>query len=154
MLGKISLALLLSLCATSVRAADISGPSALALAGVVAASDPTLDRLSRLRIADLFAGKKVAGGALAVKAISIQCRQSNVAIETRSCMLTFDPREVTLTGRQANELFATLALAGVPGDAGAGSMFEALKTLDCQLDPSAIAGQDGSGAKCTYEAGP
>ncbi len=145
---------MLSVLACGARAADITGPSALALAGVVAASDPTLDRLSRLRIADLFNGKTVNGGSLSVKAISIHCHQSNVAIETRSCTLTFDPHTVTLSGRLAAELFATLALAGVPGDAGAGSMFESLKTLDCQLDPHAIAGQDGGGAKCTYEAGP
>jgi hypothetical protein len=153
MLGRIFLALPLTIYACGARAADITGPAALALGGIVAAADPTSDRLSRLKIADLFSGKSVGGGPFVVKAVSIHCRQSNVAIEARDCTLTF-PSQVTLVGRPANELFATMALAGVPGDAGAGTMSEALKTLACRLDPGAIADQDGSGAKCTYEPGP
>jgi len=135
-------------------AADTNGAAALALAGVVGAQDPSLSAGARHRLARLFDGHLAGGGPISVRAASIQCRFSDVAIETRSCALVFGAHHRALTGRSANELFATMAGAGVPGDGAAGSIFESLTKLDCVVTPAQIAAQDGSGAKCAYAAGP
>jgi hypothetical protein len=60
----------------------------------------------------------------------------------------------TLKGRQANEIYATEAVAGVPSDGAAGSIFESLSNLVCTLDPGEIRQKAGGGANCTFDAGP
>ena len=47
----------------------------------------------------------------------------------------------------------TLALAGVPSDGAAGSIFESLSKLSCTLDPKAIKDKAGGGADCSFEPG-
>ncbi|MEW6645467.1 MAG: hypothetical protein AB1586_33560 [Pseudomonadota bacterium] len=134
--------------------ATASGPNALALAAVVARHSLLLTPEERATMALLFAGDTKAGGTakIAVAAEAITCRASNVAIAERSCELAFGAHKATLKGRDANEIFATLAATGVAADGAAGSIFESLKTLACTIDPVAIRQNDGSGADCSFSA--
>jgi hypothetical protein len=138
----------------SAAAQNVSGPMALALAAVVAQHSPLVDAANKRIIASLFAGdSKVvvpAGKTISVMADSIVCRISNVEITARSCELTFGSAKRNLKGREANEIYATLAAAGVPSDGAAGSIFESVMKLSCALDPAAIKKADGSGAMCEY----
>ena len=142
---------------TSAQAApvSVSGAVALALAGVVAPSSP-LPAAEKKVVAAFFAGNTNVNYAkkISVTADKIVCRTSNVDITARSCELTFKTGTHTLKGRQANELFATLVMAGVPSDGAAGSIFESLSKLNCTLDPKAIKDKAGAGADCTFDAGP
>jgi len=141
-------------CLSAAAAASITGPAALALAGVVAPSSSLLTSAEKRAVAMLFAmkGDIPAKKEIVVTADRIVCRVSDVDITTRSCELTFGKRVKIIKGRAANELYATEAMAGVPPDGAAGSIFESLSRLNCTLDPTAIKAKDGSGATCTYEA--
>ena len=134
------------------------GYGGLALAGLVAEHEPGLGPHRRHVMNALLNGSNAfsfpAGQKISVRTGKIVCRASNVAISQRSCELTFGARVETLKGRRANELFATMIEAGVPGDAGAGSVFESLAHLDCSIDPNEVKANAGGGASCTYEAGP
>jgi hypothetical protein len=140
--------------AASAAPATTSGSVALALAGVVAPYSP-LPAAEKKAVAALFAGdsnvpttKKIT-----VTADKILCRASNVAITSRSCELTFGSHTRSVKGREANEIFATEALAGVPSDGAAGTIFEGLTKLSCTLDPKVIKENAGGGADCTFEPG-
>jgi hypothetical protein len=135
--------------------ATVSGPNALALAGVVALYSPLLSGDERETAAALFVGEKDVPYAKKITIIAdkIVCRVSNVDITTRSCELTFKGKKQTINGRRASEVFATEALAGVASDGAAGSVFESLSNLNCTLDPKAIKQKDGSGANCSFEPG-
>ena len=139
----------------SAAPATISGPNALALAGVVALYSPLLSADERETAAALFVGEKDVRYAkkITITADKIACRVSNVDISARSCELTFNGKKQTVSGRRANEIFATEALAGVPSDGAAGSVFETLSNLNCTLDPKAIRQKDGSGANCSFDPG-
>ena len=135
--------------------ATVSGPIALALAGVVALYSPLLSADEGETAAALFVGEKDVRypRKITITADKIACRASNVDIAARSCELTFNGKKQTLTGRRASEIFATEAMAGVPSDGAAGSVFAGLSNLNCTLDPKAIKQKDGSGAICTFEPG-
>ena len=145
------------LLATGASAAPgaITGPNALALAGVVALYSPLLSADERETAAALFVGEKDVRYAkkIAIAADKIACRIGNVDIAARSCEMTFNGKKQTVTGRRANEIFATLTMAGVATDGAAGSVFAGLSKLSCTLDPKAIRQKDGSGANCTFEPG-
>ena len=64
------------------------------------------------------------------------------------------PAAAPSSGRDANELFATLAMVGVPSDGAAGSIHAGVMQLLCTIDPNAIKQKDGSGATCKFDAGP
>jgi hypothetical protein len=51
---------------------------------------------------------------------AIVCRVGTVDIAARSCKLTFGPKTVNLNERTAQELYATMAEAGVPSESAAG----------------------------------
>jgi hypothetical protein len=144
----------LTLSVSAAEAASLSGSPAFALAAVVAAHSPLLSGDQKKAIAAFFDGK--AGGAykgkINVDADKIVCRTSNVDITSRSCEVTFGKKTASFTGREANELYSTEAMAGVASDGAAGSIFESLARLKCTLDPEAIKQKDGSGAECSYEA--
>src|SRR3979490_233985 len=133
---------------------SVSGQAALAMAGVVAP------------YSSLPAAEKKAGGAffsgktnvpytkkIIVAADKIVCRTSNVDITARSCELTFKTVKRGLKGREANEIYATEIMAGVPSDGAAGSVFESLSKLSCTLDPNVIKKNAGGGADCSFEPG-
>ena len=117
MLKSAFAAIPMTLLVQSASATDIAGAGALALAAIVAAHDPALNGNTRNVMARLFAEQNIpypAGQKIIVKADKISCRQSNVAINRRSCELTFGTHTVNLSGRPSNELYATLIEVGVP----------------------------------------
>jgi hypothetical protein len=151
-LAALACALLLGF-ASAAAATTVNGPAALALAGVVAQYAP-LPAANKKAVAALFKGDTnfPYTAKISVTAEKIVCRTGNVDITARSCELTFKTAARTLKGREANELYATEAMAGIPSDGAAGSNFESLSKLNCTLDPKALKQKDGSGAECTYEA--
>ncbi|KWV59106.1 hypothetical protein AS156_33315 [Bradyrhizobium macuxiense] len=149
--GALALA---AVSAASAAPATASGSVALALAGVVAPYSP-LPAAEKAAVAAFFNGDSHVAYAkkIIVTADKIVCRASNVDITSRSCQLTFGSHTRTVKGRQANEIFATEALAGVPSDGAAGTIFESLTKLSCTLDPKMIKENGGGGADCTLEPG-
>jgi hypothetical protein len=134
------------------------GSSALALTALVGERAAWIAPADRSIVAGLLAGQAPlrypVGRKIEVAAKSIVCRVSDVAIARRSCALTFGGRAVELTGRLANELYATIAVAGVRPDGAVGSIYEALHGLTCTLVPSVIARNAGGGATCVFMTGP
>jgi hypothetical protein len=137
-------------------AVRVAAPISLALAGVVAPYSPLLNARERRVIASLFDGNAnfPASGRISVKVDSVVCRISNVDITARACELTFGAYRRGLDGRAANELYATLAAAGLTAEGAAGSLIESISKLDCTLDPSVIRQRAGGGAECSFETGP
>ena len=156
---KLTLALFLSSAtasAASAAPATVTGPTALALAAVVAqlSSLPAYDKrvMSRLLAGDsiFFIAAKTR---VSVTADTIVCRTSNVDITARSCELTFATSKKTVKGREANELYATAATAGVAAEGAAGSNIESFSKLNCAIDPKEIRQKAGGGAQCSFETG-
>jgi hypothetical protein len=144
----------LSVAAVSAAsAASVTGAAALALAGVVAQYAP-LPAANKHAVAAFFKGDTnfPYKGKISVTADKIVCRTSNVDITARSCEVTFKTKKQTLGGREANELSATEAAAGIPSDGAAGSNFESLSKLNCTLDPEQLKQKGGGGAECSFEA--
>ena len=143
--------------AASAAPATVTGPTALAVAAVVAQYSPVLNPGERKVIAGLFDGnirmsyplKK-----LSVDADTVMCRISNVAIADRSCEITFKKGKRSLKGHEANEVYATLASAGVTAEGAAGSMIESISKLSCTLDLGEIKQNAGGGASCSWQTGP
>ena len=141
----------------SAAPATVSGPTALAVAAVVAQYSPVLNPGERKVIAGLFDGnirmsyplKK-----LSVDADSVMCRLSNVAIADRSCEITFKKGKRSLKGHAANEVYATLASAGITAEGAAGSMIQNISKLSCTLNLGEIKQNAGGGADCSWQAGP
>ena len=140
----------------SAASVTITGPTALALAAVVAphSSLPAYDKRIMAR---LFGGGSVflvaTKARFAVTAESIVCRTSNVDITARSCELTFKVRKKTIRGREANELYATAATAGVAAEGAAGSNIASFSKLNCTIDAREIRQKAGAGAQCSFETG-
>ena len=140
----------------SAASATASGPSALALAAVVAAHGSLLGAFDRRAMSRLFDGKRLVlprVNKIIVTADSIVCKVSDVDIAARSCDLTFNKRKRTITGRDANELYGTLAVAGVMSGGAAGTITESIMKLQCTIDPMAIREKAGGGATCMFEIG-
>jgi hypothetical protein len=131
---------------------SISGQAALAMAGVVAPSS-SLPAAEKKAVAAFFAGKTNVPYTkkITVTADKIVCRTSNVDITARSCELTFGTATKKFTGREANEVYSTEAMAGIPPDGAAGSNFESVSKLSCILDPAQLKDKAGAGADCTYQ---
>jgi hypothetical protein len=134
-------------------AGSANGSAALALAGLVAPYSPVLSPAEKKVVAAFLAGQTSAPYAkeILVTADKIICRTSNVDIAARSCELTFGNTVRKFRGREANELYTTAAMAGVPSDGAAGSIFESVSKLSCTLDPAQINEKAGAGADCSYE---
>ena len=143
--------------AASAAPATLTGPTALAMAAVVAPYSPLLNPGERKVIALLFDGNSKISyplKKLSVSADTVMCRVSNVAIAERSCEITFKTGKRSLKGRAANELYATLASAGIAAEGAAGSMIESISKLSCTLDLGEIRQNAGGGADCSWETGP
>jgi hypothetical protein len=144
--------------AVSAAPATATGPAAFALACVVAQHSPLLSAFDKRVIARLFSGASnfvpPANKKFSVTADSVVCRVSGVDITARLCKLTFKSGEHTLLkGRDANEINATLAAAGVAAEGAAGSNIESVSRLVCTLDSDEISQKAGGGAKCSFEIG-
>jgi hypothetical protein len=149
------LAIFSSIAPRVANAATTSGSGALALAAIVARSAPGLGAADKAELARLFDGNvSVPSGPIKPHAAKIVCRSSNVAIASRECTLTFAMQTITITGRQANELAATMLENGVESQGAAGSIYVGLHGLTCTVTPAAIKRSDGSGASCTFSDGP
>jgi hypothetical protein len=135
---------------------NATGPTAMALGGVVASYSPLLSPSDRNAVAQLFDGKIIdfpADRKISITSESVNCRMSNVDIISRTCNLAFGAQKPSLSGRQASELFATLVAAGVPSEGAAGTIYETITKLDCTIDPNKIRKKDGGGAQCVFETG-
>jgi hypothetical protein len=145
----------------SAASGNVSGPAALVLAGVVAPHSPVLSSADRRSMARLFAGFPIsfpAGRTISVAANSMDCRMSSVDIASRTCDLAFEDRrrgerKISRSGRAANEIFATLAAAGIAPGGAAGSTSERVTKLVCTIDPNVIRQKAGGGADCVFEKG-
>jgi hypothetical protein len=72
---------------------------------------------------------------------------------SRSCKIQFGRRAtIALSGREANELFATLLEMGIAPTTAAGSIFIGLSQLSCLVDPSELRQKAGGGVACSFEA--
>jgi hypothetical protein len=155
MISAVALAVVQS--SASAAPGSATGPTALALAAVIAQHSPAVRAFDRRVIARLFRGNTRFGFTpntkISVDADSVVCRVSNVDITQRSCELTFGTRKRTLTGREANEVGATAAAAGVPSEGAAGSSIESISKLRCTIDPNEIMQKAGGGANCNFETG-
>jgi hypothetical protein len=155
MISAVALAVVQS--SASAAPGSATGPTALALAAVIAQHSPAVRAFDKRVIARLFRGNTRFGFTpntkISVDADSVVCRVSNVDITQRSCELTFGTRKRTLTGREANEVGATAAAAGVPSEGAAGSSTESISKLRCTLDPNEIMQKAGGGANCNFETG-
>lgn len=132
-----------------------NGPGALALAAIVSESSPLIGAPDKRLLASYFDGRANAphakGKTIAVKADAIDCRVSNVDITERSCELTFGEKKVSLRGRRAHELYATLVENGAQPDGAAGSMHASVSALDCLIDADEVADKAGGGARCAFD---
>jgi voltage-gated potassium channel Kch len=141
----------------SAASGSASGPAALALAGVVSAHSSVLGSFDRRAMARLFGGNSAINfppnRKISVNADSIVCRASDVEITSHICELAFGAGKRMLKGREANELFATLAVAGVASEGAAGSIIEGVTKLACTIDPNEIRQKAGGGAQCSFETG-
>ena len=155
MISAVALAVVQS--SASAAPGSATGPTALALAAVIAQHSPAVRAFDKRVIARLFRGNTRFGFTpntkISVDADSVVCRVSNVDITQRSCELTFGSRKRTLTGREANEVGATAAAAGVPSEGAAGSSIERISKLRCTIDPNEIMQKAGGGAQCSFETG-
>jgi hypothetical protein len=147
------LALLLSIKAAV--ATEVRPSSSLILAAIVAERSPLLSSSEKRTIAALAAGtfppRAGRRGAIVVAADDVKCRASNVDITSRSCTLQFGRRQpVTLKGRAAHELFATLVEMGVTPSGAAGTIYIGASHLSCSLDPNEMRQKAGGGASCGF----
>jgi len=153
-LANLAVAMSVLLTATSAASAgSITGQAALALAGVVALYAP-MPAANKKAVAALFKGDTnfPYTAKITVTADKIVCETSNVDLTARSCELKFKNTSKTLKGRDANEVYATAAMAGIAPEGAAGSNIEGLSKLSCTLDPKALKDKAGAGAECAYEA--
>jgi hypothetical protein len=133
------------------------GSTALVLASLVSEQSPLLSLDEKSILGQMLRPNPnfsyLAERKISVAADSIVCRQSNVDIAARSCELTFGEKKVTVKGRKAHELFATIAEAGVPPDGAAGTIYESLSHLACAIDSGEVKQKTGGGAECKFEPG-
>jgi hypothetical protein len=91
---------------------------------------------------------------ITVQADAVTCRASQVDMASHTCELAFGGKLVTIKGRKAHELYATIAEVGVPASGAAGTLYEAIVHLTCTIDPSALQQRGGTGATCNFAVGP
>src|SRR5262249_4679571 len=115
-----ALALTVMHSTASAARGSASRPSGLALAAGVRQHSPAVRAFDKRVIARLFRGNTRFGFTpntkISVDAQSVICRVSNVDITSRSCELNFGARKRTLTGREANDVGATMAAAGISSE--------------------------------------
>jgi len=106
--------------AKPILVADLGPSSQLMLAAIVAQYSPQLGTAKKQELSRLAAGDLTKTGTdkdFVVSADSIDCRASDVDITSRSCIITFGSKAVSLSGRPADELFSTITEVGVSAGA-------------------------------------
>jgi hypothetical protein len=132
---------------------SVAGNGALAFAALVAENSDLPANEKAILAAFLNGQSHVPLGAtqkIIVAADGVVCRSSDVALADRSCTLTFRTKNVSLSGRKAHELYATLIELGVKTEGAAGSIYAGVAQLACTIDATEIDSADGGGATCTY----
>jgi len=141
--------------AAATAAETATGNSALALASLVADHSPLLSLDDRSVMSQLIHPNPnfsyMPSKTISVQADAVVCRESNVDITERSCELTFGGKKVSIAGRRAHELFATVREVGVEPDGAVGTIFESLSHLQCTIDLDQVKQKSGGGATCTFE---
>jgi hypothetical protein len=150
----VGLVFLSALAPAAAQAGASNGSSALALSAIVGDLSPQTSAADKKLLAAYFAGRAEAphakGQRIAVKADAIDCRAGNVDITSRACELTFGAKKIDLSGRKANELYATLIENGVVAEGAAGSSHASITALDCIVDADEVAEKAGGGARCAF----
>jgi hypothetical protein len=153
---KVLLVLAALLAPQAASAETVMGSGALALAALVGNVSPLIGPKDKVVLMKLLNGEEKfsfpMGQTITIQADKLTCRSSDVEITAHSCDLSFGSRTLTLTGRPAHELFATLAEVGVPPDGAAGSIYEVVANLKCEIDPDEVTQNSGGGAQCEYGA--
>jgi hypothetical protein len=151
---KVGLVFLSALAPAAAQAGASNGSSALALSAIVGDLSPQTSAADKKLLAAYFAGRAEAphakGQRIAVKADAVDCRAGNVDITSRACELTFGAKKIELSGRKANELYATLIENGVVAEGAAGSSHASITALDCIVDADEVAEKAGGGARCAF----
>ncbi|MGJ0397060.1 MAG: hypothetical protein ACR65U_12620 [Methylocystis sp.] len=151
---KVGLVFLSALAPAAAQAGASNGSSALALSAIVGDLSPQTSAADKKLLAAYFAGRAEAphakGQRIAVKADAVDCRAGNVDITSRACELTFGAKKIELSGRKANELYATLIENGVVAEGAAGSSRASITALDCIVDADEVAEKAGGGARCAF----
>jgi hypothetical protein len=143
----------LALQSGTAMAQSAQGHSALALGRIVGGYSPLLTASKKAVLAALMAGHAASVAAAAnitINADQVRCRAGNVDITAYRCDLKFGAWTKHLSGRAANELFATLGEAGVPDDGAAGTIYHSVSNLSCTISPHDVAQNTGGGASCAY----
>ncbi|HEX3920577.1 MAG TPA: hypothetical protein VHW60_24810 [Caulobacteraceae bacterium] len=150
----VGLAAVLALAPCVASAQSAGGHAALALAAIVGTYSPRLTAAQKAVLAHYLASKPnldAHAPSIQVNSASITCGASDVDITRFFCDMKIGTApSIHLTGRAANELYATLGDAGVQDDGAAGAIYRAITVLHCVLIPSDIANEGGAGATCTY----
>ncbi len=131
------------------------GSGALALSALIAQQSPLLTTTQKYRMAQVLNGSvpsTPSAYTIVVRATKILCRVSDVAITQRGCTLTFGTKTVSLNGRAANELYATMDEAGIRGEGAAGTIYEGASSVVCTINFAQLREASGAGASCTYTA--
>jgi hypothetical protein len=135
-------------------ARQASGSGALALAALVGSDSPRLASKDKAALAKLLDGDTKfdfpKGQTITVTADKITCHASNIDIAEHNCALAFGKKDVTLKGRAAHEIYATLLEVGIQPDPGAGNIWVGVSKLDCAIDVAEVQDKSGGGAKCHY----
>jgi hypothetical protein len=130
------------------------GFGALSLATVLAQHDPLLTVADRALLAHYLAGYPQAlhhaGLVIHLNTGAIACRAGDVDLAMHECTIKLGAHTMTLTGRNAHELYATMVEAGIPSDGAAGSIYESVNGLQCVIQADQISDESGDGAVCTY----
>jgi hypothetical protein len=137
-------------------AATALGNSALALSALVAENSPVLTASDKLVLAALFEEQLdvpvPSNGKISVRADSITCSAGDVDISAHACGLVFGKQTLTLKGRKAHELFATIIELGVRPEGAMGRVYDSIAHVNCTIDAKEIEQRDGAGASCSFDA--
>lgn len=156
--AAIAACLLLPSAAAAAPVSGTTGNVALPLAALVGMHQPSLSQADQKALVDLLDARInfywPIGRKITVQVDVVICKVSNVDITARACDLSFGRKKLTIKGRAAHELFATIAETGVPSDGAAGSIYESLSHMRCVIDPKQVFDRAGAGAECRFKAGP
>ena len=149
---KPALVTLALLSITTAAHADTSGGSpGMAFAALVAQHSPTVSAANKWRLLQYLGNHSAGPGApalITVNAKGLQCLSGNVAENFHSCDLNYGSSHLTITGRAANELYATAVENGVQPDGALGKMEFVLKDLTCTVKPHDIG--TGGAVSCSW----
>ncbi len=155
-LGLCAIPLLLAGQPAMAASGSTDGNAALALAALVAQHTPNtlVSNAHKALLAQYLAGHSnaphPAGTTIHFTTGALVCAAGNVDITHHRCTLALGSTHPTLTGRQAHELYATFAEAGVASDGAAGTLFESVTHLTCTIKADDVKANGGGGAHCDY----